>query len=545
MGMENEQLDHHQIAGAFAQEWNELIRDYPRYRLDFEWPSVGVLDSILFALRGTRELSEDQLELVFVSACYLAVIIERAWDTFRPRPEVIVNLDRKKRRVLLTLSGGGLLGSGQQQTVELFEVLSSVLRAETSLLPVYRESVLTVFKRSNLLSPVMAGLAAGASPWSKGPLLRAPLARQQEAETPVSVWIGESTNRWFTRQYPLEDLDRFIEPLSLCASIPPDSDGGPPLVSQVAIAWEALEKLGSDDEERLRIIQIWADCPDDTLGKIGIVLKLGILNELPEGNDIARIESLGVRMARLRHAIYFVRRKLGVEGDWVELRQAGKLREAQYWLDVDYHLGLMPLLVFPAISCVENPDFFSLVRSLAAGTRIEQTAILPLYEMIGPQPAGMYLQYAFLLLTISEFDRARACLDLVSSSLDRESVDCQFWYYAVEADYHIRKTQFPIAARALKKALEYPTQDLKKKCELAYKLFELRILLAELEGFPEDLERALQEFPHSPDLLRLRAISAYSREESDLLENAVKKLYRSVPFDPEVIALIRNVLLAQ
>lgn len=528
-------------AVEFAQQLNQLLMSYPNYRLDGEWLSLGVVDAILYPLRGKQNLEEHERVLLFSAACYLACLVSSAWGKFAGQPQVGVFVrESTEPTILITLRGGELLASEQEHSIDLFEALAKLLRDDFTSIPVYRKNHLLCYKHSNILSPFIAGVVSGASPYSSGPLSGLPEQRQIEHEEPIARYIAASIADTMERQNPLDEVLCRDDFYYLFATLPPDRDDAVPLVKYCVPAWETLSGNYSSDKDRIKVAEILAKSSDDLLAKVGTVLLFSMCEVVPSGFCATLVEAQGLRASRLRQAVYTCRLQQEFEGTWSQLMLRGHTEVAQHYLCIDMQLGLVPLVVFPIISRIALPEFFPLFELLSTGELVPEDVLKSLYQFFENQPSELHLQYAKLYLAHGNFEAAKDSLAQAAAKIEKEEIDKYFCKQVLEAEILLHEKKNTEAIAILLQAIEMPTQDYRGLTEAISQV----LLLMLQAGKVDDVAKYAKQYSEQhADSLAPRLFAAglhIARDEVYEAQEICQWLYQRVSNHPEVFSLIQT-----
>ena len=534
------------VAIEFARDLNRLLQAYPHYRLDGGWLSIGVIDSLLSPLRGKKKFTSNDEQILFVAASYLAQIVVKGWKSFNGHPSVGVFARQKPRPTIrITLRSGAGLDGGQEQTIELFESLKSLLLRDYANFPVYREFSLIAYRNSNILSPFIAGVVSGASPAAQGPLSRLTAKQQVENEEPVAAFISSKISEEMQRRYPLKEAWGEQLLYHLCASLPPDYDDGPALLRHTVPAWAEASQRYPDNLEREQMFEEWAKSNDDLLAKVGCALRFASCQIVPSGLCRTLVEAQGLRASRFRHAVHACRLQQEFEGSWSELLKGGHLELAQHYFCIDSQLGLMPLVAYPVVSQLHMMEYEPLLNMVAAGVDVPSDGIQNLYQLLDPKVIEFQLQFTKLFLLKGELDAAKEILvSLRAQIAQSDRADLRFCYGALMADLAKQEGEIDTAIQIFSETLQIPTEDTKGKTEATAELLALLLASKRVDDLLDVANQALDDLPDAMAPHMFMAGVFIAQDQLHEAENHCKWLYRRVPNHPEIFQLIRSLQLA-
>ena len=533
-----------QKAQTFAATWNQALRQFPAYVLDGEFPSIGVIDRLLAPLRGQQKFNEQEEALLEGVACYCGVFVKNAWSCFPGNVEVrLFQEESSKRDVIVELKGGEILSDDQSQTIGVLSTLKRILSEMPNPLPVYRASSMPHAPFANMLSGLFAGICAGASPFSNGPLLDLSDERQKEHEAAICEFLAQSLSRSFSRLYPLEEL--FGDPAFFYSylTLPPDYAGdGPPLLLQTTGIFQKLEGLLDEDERRERLLLALVRSTDDLCSKVGYALLAGFQKRVESPAVLEISASLGPRAFHAREAAIHCRHLQGHEGDWLKILGLERIEAAKHWFDLDYQLGFMPLFVFPVLDVLEemsDAPFFHILN----GADFEGGKLSLDVESVFPmQFPVVKLLLAKLLFQRGEFERVDSLLAELEYALPPDRVEFHFSRLATAGALAFVRGKMQRALDHWLPILEQGSQDLQRSDEICSLAIQALLRLGKPEDAVAIAERLIE---NSLVSFRTRvAVSEAYRIENDLgsLESNLQYLYKNAPNHPSVLLILRTYL---
>lgn len=268
---------------SFSQQWSLLFEDYPRYQLDFSWPSVT---SVGLVLEGflRENLSPPPPDFINGATAYIGVIGASLWQL---SPEQ----GKKAATKLLSTTEGVVLTKVCQDTGQLLArtnlttALTSICHNESNGPSEILTDRLTPFTR---LRKLCLELFSGLSPLIEGSWKEdAPELRYNRAAA-FDLAISETTATYLKRIYPTnsELLNTAIfagGPLS-----PPAGVNEPGLFTRSALALHRnLEAAGLKDEQRKDILLDLSNAFDPQLAAAASLLFTANYN--PDEKQIRRL----------------------------------------------------------------------------------------------------------------------------------------------------------------------------------------------------------------------------------------------------------------
>ena len=120
------------LADEFTQWWKPFHEGYSQLELDYTWPSVGVIDALLFPVRRAEELEDYHRYLLAASGAYLGVMAYRCWSKF---PNVELSLYQTDYGIYLETTGGEFLSANEKVSIDLTQKLYQAVCTPPNPLP--------------------------------------------------------------------------------------------------------------------------------------------------------------------------------------------------------------------------------------------------------------------------------------------------------------------------------------------------------------------------------------------------------------------------
>ena len=534
------------IHTAALQKAVEMMLDSrERYKLDFTWPSIGILDLLCRPLRGKHSFSEDEELMCLQISAYIAGFVHDSWMRFEPSLEVDILLsDDLPGEVSLIARGGSFLSKKKSFAVLLTSVLRSILQRPKSPFPFYEGASKFLHPEENILSHFCLGLVSGLCPYGDGPW-----AEKKESDfgaylTAANAFLCVSCARHYRRIFPSESLGTRYQLFQRRLVFPPlGYQEKIPGLGAVRELLSYLKELETSEEEMLQLALNLGSFADNQISDLGYVLAVSLVDEEIPKQLLAISQSKGSAKLSLRPAIVIARSILGKSHDWLELLLDESQRDdAKRLFEIERKLGLMPLinLSFEEIKSAELRNvaqFLAYLQPEAAFEYLDQ-----LIEEGDLDLSALCLQRAHLLLVQGEIEHLEFSLSRYRTSfLSEASVEhrIRFGVLAGACALENGKTEegLEIFVKVYQAALEAKDAS---RAKIAEDLAEIYLMQDRFGDVLNLLDPLIAEEPGllNARVKRLRALRALDKEEE--AQREINVLLHLAPMDPSVFALVAS-----
>ncbi len=296
-----------ELSDGFAASWNEILAPYPKYQLDYTWPSIGTVQMIVHPIQHKGFLDPVDLQVIQGATAYLITFLYGMFSVYADSPKVKVEfIPDEISEYLLTIEGGKYLKQGEKVTLRFVStILNKVLRPEEPF-PYFEKTSIRLEPGLGSIPFFMLGLLTGLSPYYEGPwkgLDDRDLADYVQFAERV---LAESCVLYYKRVFPGEPLGQersFYERRQLI--VPPFGHKQEDLLTR-PVFW-LLAKDMQQNPGLKKCLHNLATSPLQTLSLPAIVALYAVVDESdlpwfkPLGQDTAAI------LHRIRGAITFAR----------------------------------------------------------------------------------------------------------------------------------------------------------------------------------------------------------------------------------------------
>ncbi len=531
-----------QKANDFASVWNHVLMQFPRYRLDYSWESIGVVDLILSPLRNRLEIDEQEEFLLQGAAAYLGIIVYQCWETFPGPLELSLKEgDLARYELQLSAEGGPGLSAEQRVSIKLFTILRKLLHKPENPLPVYHGEPIPISPASNILSPFFAGVCSGLSPALQGPWKKKTPKELSEHVAATCIFGAKSMAERYMQLYPLDeygaDTDFYFSHLILP---PAGTTEKYQAMEASAASFSRSRTLGLDDQQIVKLYENLSLSMDDLISKVGFSVVAAMSDSVPTGILRSQVEIFDMRAAALRQAVLMVRRLRELEGNWLTLLELKEFKAAQHWADIDHQLGLTPLLAFPVLSYLEEAKLWPLFRILVSTSVLDAQKSLEVQAGLMSLPPALVAQQAKLAYMAGDLSQAEKLLATASNDAEQQDTETLFLCASLAGLLALRKEEVASAQEYLGAALQFDTSDIKAYTEVASKLSAIKLTLQQFDQAEQIWTRL---FSRNPDAVYVRLQLAYLRrlqEDTTSFSEEVRQVYRIAPNNKEIFSLVRG-----
>lgn len=410
-------------AQDFAKEWSVAAEFSPLLKLDFTWPSLGLVDLLLLPLRGRSNLDQPAFRLLRGASAYLGMLAYECWSSFSEDVSLIVG----ERGVRLEAHDGPLLGGGDSFSVNIESALAKVLRELPSPMPVYSNQARQLSSEVPVVPLFAIGLFTGLCPYGSGPWSAATIDQFSEALPFTARILAAQCADFYTRVFPNETLGQVAE-LYLDGVLfpPPLTVEALPGIQAVERIAAFLEEYGIDAEKALPLFKNLALSPDEALSVSGLVFFAALsAQELP-AVVIAAAQRKGMLMGMLRESMHAVRAHYRLGPDWL---WEGRTDDAVLKLyQREQLLGMHPWVRLRAVS-LKKPGVLDFVRECA---KLDFAAAKHVLEKLVEETPGdidLRLQRIFFDVIDGDVERAAAaCRALITEpAAENDPRVLEFW----------------------------------------------------------------------------------------------------------------------
>ena len=410
-------------AQEFVKKAHPIFAPLSNVQLDFNWPSLGALDALLYSLRGAEEFTGDQREFLKGGVSYLAAMAYSSWASFGGE----VTAKDGPKGITLQVRGGPKLSLTESVVLYLEEVCAGILRRPPTPFPVLGEYVREVGIDQNLMSIVGLGVCTGLSPFAKGPWRgEAPEKFEEQVANTVKLLSFQSAE-YYRAVFPDEKWGQVAELYLNDLIYPPlGMDEPVPVYRATQGILSFLEEYRIDSSSALRLAHNLALSPDELISCAGLVL-YGALVSGPVAPAVrAASEAKGMMPGYFRAAMVELRRELKLRDDWIERREFGVEDEVR--LEIERALGFLPWLRLSSERLRKNKNdlLWDALDGMARFDLNKATSVLEKIVEEDPRDIEVRVQRVYFYVIEGDIDAAHFACRALSSEPESES-SAQFY----------------------------------------------------------------------------------------------------------------------
>lgn len=456
------------LAKEFTTSVSATFNDYSFYKLDYSFPSIGVLDLLLYGLRNKKELSKFDRHIILSSSAYLGLIAHDCWRAFPDKPEIQVTLsEHSYPEIILRAKGGAFLEDINSFVVPITRMLTEVLQSPKNPLPTFSSSTRLITSESNLLSPVASGLVSGLCPYGKGDWLKLTEKRFADNIIAVCSHLASDYAEFYAQHFPLDTLCATSDFYSPCLTILPAGHNerflGIRSVNDLHSVFKAKEV--TEDNMRKTSINL-AQSPDDLLSLTGFAFASALSTSDISPRLLSIAENKGIIASSLRPAYMLARDLCGKTTSSCEYLENKDLENAISQIKIEQRLGFLPLLFIDDLDFFHTPHMGEFLVFLSWMKIQEAIEFLDLYHLFVPLTSELKIQKAFLYLYLNQIDKAQKELTECEENLSDQSQGVQFNYYYMKGRLAALSNNIEEQVKHYMQAITYRTINDKCKLEI-------------------------------------------------------------------------------
>lgn len=253
----------------FTRKYSFGGEEQPLLNLDYNWPSIAVVEALLFPLRLRTELTEEENERIRGAAAYIASVALTCWKSFNVEAQLVPG----EQGVKLIAVSGYKLSDGNPFTVYIEEVLRKILKTPPNPFPVIESFEREISIDYKYISLFAYGVCYGLTPFGEGPWQNETLA---SFATPVEAVTKEIARQWasyYARVFPSEPLGQVAELYLNQLIYPPVLlQEGFPAVTGVKGFFNFLNDFQIPNDQGFALAQNLALTNDEIVSQVGVAV---------------------------------------------------------------------------------------------------------------------------------------------------------------------------------------------------------------------------------------------------------------------------------
>jgi hypothetical protein len=494
-----------ELAISFADRFNSIQERYPKLRLDFSFPSVGVVELVLAHLRGITNFSNQEEQLVRGAAAYLAYIAAHAWASIPDDLVVTATIDSTSE-IAISVRNGIFLTDGSSFTINILSDLKEELEKASS--------------KDLVLESFAMGLFSGLCPNGKGNWKNLTAKEFAVYLDPIEQFLCLTTAEYFKAVYPDETFDNLPEIFKNSLVLPPHGFDEPFIgLRGATLLLEFLNKEGYSDKAVLDFVRKLSAMPTRQLSTIGKILTLSLTDEVRAGSTTID--------PNLRGAVCAIRNQIFGETDWLsqisnsDRKSPESMNSIQESFERELEQGLIPNVILPGrlIFGARYKELFTVLTWNEIELGIKGCEAL--LEAPSADDFSILLQNVALLIESENYQSAVEKISLATLALSSASIDQSVTFFQTAGDLYLRVRDFESAHEYLKRGME---QGAYLQTDILPSLF-LSSLIS-LQRFEEAVQKGKilrERFPFSGNIALAISVAAIETNDPGLAQELISE----------------------
>ncbi len=515
--------------------FEQVLSDFPAYRLDATIPSVGVLDLLSFNLRGKRGFSERDQRIVTWSAAYIAGIVHDCLAVLPERPRVAVRLIEGSKPDIIIEVKEKAKSKQFFMKASIARHLVETLQQPPSPFPVIADYARPLAPYENILNLFTCGLLSGMPSHGEGLWPQESVKKSADRLAAIGNYAAHSCAAYYKRRFPGEAIGANPNLYIQGAAFPPPGFNEPfpyaRLASGAAKHLKNTDSLSDKDIERISLN--WLQAADDVLCPLGFILAAAVSQAPHDPRLLHAAESVGLNQAALRPGVLIAREALGVDVDWVEMLSLGSVAKCRELFEKDSAFGLHPFLRL-SFDRARDPELRNVVNALAWSRPDSARAFMDQLPFQISSDLEVWTQAVYLDLSLGRLERAGAEIERIAAQDFEQHSLARFDYLELLGLFCIAKGEIGPAAEAFSKAFDIQLDNPKRLVSAGTNLAGCLMHLGQLEDAKRIIETATSTRDSSLAALVTKIDVYRSIGELDKAANITHALSKSIPGDRRV-----------
>jgi len=504
------------IADEFTNFWNEIFNEHPEFELDYTWPSIGIVDKIIFPLRNKKDFSKHDEPLIQGVSAYLACIAIECWKQY---PEVqaraYLSLEESKD-VIIEAKGGEFLEKDEKFSICLTQVVKTVLKNASKQTKTFEEQIRFITSNDNLLSPVCTGIIPGLSPHGAGAWREQTKKSFNNYLIISAKTLANSCIKFKEKHFAGEEIGSDFNVYFPNLLLPPMQFDEPQPCARACMSLVMYSKQNKISNEQFeRLTGNLALFHDELISSTGFALSAALVqnNEAPNWLKSYAL-SHEMRVILLKPSIDLARKGLG-QKSFFELFEISEYIQANLQLKIEYGIGLTPLLYLEDYEILSDPLLEEFCYHLHWTALQECFDALKKYLKINSN-IELKLQFIFLGIKLGLIDE----MTIELSRLEHENIESQANIFRINElnslilDY---QGEYAKALELQEKCLTLKTKDERRFAIVATKVAEKYIVEKKFKEATNILHSIIDSTPYwTPARLLLLASLSQSKDKQVL-----------------------------
>ncbi len=512
-----------ELAFSFADRFLAIEQKFPKLKLDFTYPSIGVVELALTHLKGINSFSNQEEQLIRGAAAYLTFMTAHAWASIPDELEVRATL-ASDGGIKIGVTGGIFLPNGSSFSVDVLQAVKETLSGKlTSFFASISRDYST---KDPVIEQFATGLFSGLCPSGIGPWKDLSAKDFAVYLEQLDRFLARTTAQYFGAVYSDNTFDELPEIFGSSLILPPHGFDEPFVGLRASLlVLEHLTKGGYSDKAQLEFARKLGSMPTKQLSTIGHILTFSLSDEVRVGSNIID--------PKIRGAVCGIRNRLFGEVDWltqIEETKADsdKLKdEIQLLFERERSQKLIPAINLPA-RLLFSERYKPLFKALAWGEmELAEKGCETLLQTSSADDFSILLQQIVLLIELGDLQTAVEKLSLATMVVSSASIDQSVTYFTVAGSLYSQIGEYQNAHDLLRIGNEQGSfQDSDTIPSMLLRS------LAFLERFDEAIvlgSTFLERFPFSANIALPICVSALAKEDFELSSELITKVLWNDP----------------
>ena len=325
-----------EAASDFRKRFADLSKQLPVYALDGSWLSLNIVDAATFHVRGKRDFSEQEKQLVHEASAYLGIMLSESWNRFGVTSKVEIT----EYGVMLSALEGPEIPQDDSHVIPIGAAYSTLLSDAPREMPIIADFKRPVGAMTNITRLFSFGVATGLSPFGDGPWKIQTTDRFGPQIDEVKRGLAQQLATSYKRIFPDEKLGQVAELYLGKALFPPMLMVEPmPAVEAANELYSYFNEYGITKDVQIGVLQNLGLLAVEPLSEAALVLRAALSEGYPSLEFMAVYGAREAHVNLLRNTLQVAERLIGIERDWIDCQEDWETRYER-----EKRLGFLPLL---------------------------------------------------------------------------------------------------------------------------------------------------------------------------------------------------------
>jgi hypothetical protein len=531
------------ISDDFVSFWNEVFQAQPQFLLDYTWPSIGIVDKLLFPLRGKKTFSAADLPLIRGAAAYIGIIAFRAWRNF---PEVETSLTltlEEPRDIVIKAKGGKFLKDDENFGISIGRTIENALKQVGTPVEIFADFTRVFSRNENILSNLATGIVSGACPSGHGPWKEKSQEKFNEYLVRAAEVMSDSCIEFNDTHYSGVAEGSRKELYFPNLLLPPIGFNEPHPGSRAMLSILGFKDHVEMSEEQLTVLaKNLAHSPDEHISTAGFIVASALCqNEAPNW-----LRAYGLvhaeRLPRLRPVVDLAKSYLK-QPRFFQHFEKGESEIAKASFKIEYEIGFFPLYFLPHLNYLENPNLNDFFYLLSWTSPRDCYNALDTYSILEPHPLDLQLQLLFLKICSGDTDSLDDRLNKIEGDLDPSDSELIFRFFELRGMSSELKGRPQDAFADFEQALLAKTTDDRRFATVATKVSRIYISDKKFDQALVLLNQVIERAPYWIPARLLRQAALLNSGDNDQFELSLLESLNYCNFSNHLFSFLKGNLI--